>query len=379
MRVTGSLLFFLLATALPVSAAVPKVKVLIGKSLKDVLVHGTDLKQMIPAKKLYREFAGRQTVNFNCRISKNIILPEKPLLVASVTSPTGLVGWGEKRFRGELQLVAGPTAQQRGCDLVNLVPMDSYISSLLAKEMNAEWPIEALKAQAVVARSYALARMKPGSDGELWHLESSEKNQVSGNFYDTTARTDTAARETEGEVLTDNIGRPVEGFFHSKCGGNTLRPEQVWSGSVDGYRNVECPFCHKYGKKSWDETLSKDYFAKLLSKAVTRYQSTPVSLKAQELTFVHDIPTSSEIRFYQGNKLHKVKKSWLRNLAGRDQFPSHNFRVLESAHGMRVEGRGYGHGVGLCQLGALELAKRGYGYRAILQHYFPSMNIKRIW
>src|SRR5690606_672862 len=118
------------------------------------------------------------------------------------------------------------------------------------------------------------------------------------------------------------------------------------------------------------------YFAKLLSKTISRYGDKPVAIRPQELTFVHDIATNSELRFYQGNQQYKVRKSWLRNMGGREQFPSHNFRVLDTGSGLRVQGSGYGHGVGMCQLGALELAKRGYSYRAILQHYFPGHAVK---
>ncbi len=378
MRWTGSLLTLALLTG-QVFASVPQVKVLIGKSLKDVVVHGMDLRQTIPAKKLYRQFQGSKTVNFNCRVGSRVNLPQKSQLIASVTSPTGLVGWEKKRFRGELQLVAGPEVARRGCDLVNLIPMDDYISSLLAKEMRADWPLEALKAQAVVARSYALSKMHPAPGGGPWHLESSEKNQVSGDFHDTTTHTDRAARETEGEVLADNALRPVEGFFHSKCGGHTVRPDQVWSGSVDGYKGVECPFCHKHGMKSWEENIPKANFVALLNRAINRYGSKPVSLKSDQLTIVTDSPRKTELRIYQGNDLHVIRKSWLRNLAGRETFPSHHFRVSDVGGKLKVQGDGFGHGVGLCQLGALELAKRGYGYRAILQHYFPELKVRRLW
>jgi stage II sporulation protein D len=378
-RLTGSLFIYALFFSASICAAVPNVKVLIGKSLKDIVVNGTDLRQTIPAKKLSREFHGHQTVNFNCRLAKRVALPNKPLLIASVSSPTGLVGWEEKRFRGELQLVAGPDAAYKGCDLVNLVPMDTYISSLLAKEMRADWPIEALKAQAVVARSYALAKMRPSMDNGAWDLESSEKNQVSGNFYDTTPSTDLAARVTEGEVLADSDNKPVEGFFHSKCGGKTLRPDQVWIGSVEGYKSVDCPFCHKHGKKSWKQKLSKSYIAQLLSRTISKYTNTNVRVDSRNLTIVNDRASNSSLKFYQGSKLHTVRKSWLRNMAGRDQLPSHNFQISESSQGVKIEGEGFGHGVGMCQLGAMELAKRGYSYKAILQHYFPGLNVSRIW
>jgi stage II sporulation protein D len=245
--------------------------------------------------------------------------------------------------------------------------------------MRADWPIEALKAQAVVARSYALAKLNPQRSTLPWHLDSSDKNQVSGSFYDTTAATDRAAQATKGEVLADRLGKPVEGFFHSKCGGHTLRPDQVWSGNVEGYRGVTCPYCHKHGKAAWREKVSKEKFADLLSRAITRYGERPVRVAARELTLVGDAPHRSELRVYSGNELHVVKKSWLRNLAGRELFPSHRFTLADQGPYLSLSGEGLGHGVGLCQLGALELAKRGYDYRAILQHYFPEFKITRVW
>ncbi len=375
MRFTGSLAILVACLTSAHGANAPHIKVLIGKSLKDVVVHGTDLRQTLPGKKLERTFRGRQTVNFNCRLGSRVAMPSRPLLIAAVTSPTGLVGWEQRRYRGELHLVAGAQAAQKGCDLVNLVPMETYISSLLAKEMRADWPMEALKAQAVAARSYALAKLP----GELpWHLESSEKDQVSGSFFDTTPRTDEAARGTEGEVLVGPNGRPVAGFFHSKCGGKTLRPDQVWSGSVEGYRGVDCPFCHRHGKRGWDQRWEKGAFARLLAKSSAQGRPTRV-FPGDALTLVNDANANSELRFYDGNQLKVVRKSWVRNAAGRDFFPSHYFRVVDDGSHVRVQGEGFGHGVGMCQLGAFELARRGYGYRDILQHYFPGLQVKKVW
>lgn len=374
---TGSLFTIFLTSA--TWASVPQVKVLIGKSLKDVVVTGTDLRQSIPSRKLFRQFDGAQTVNFNCRLKSSATLPDKNQLVASVTSPTGLVGWEDKKFRGELHLVAGPNAQKDGCSLVNLISMEHYLSSLLAKEMRSDWPIEALKAQAVVARSYALAKMQPQLNSGVWHLESSEKDQVSGSFHDTTARTDLATKQTEGEILVDQNNRAVMGFFHSKCGGHTFRPEQIWSNQVEGYKQVQCPFCHKHGKKAWKNQMKKSQLASLLGRTLTRYGEEPVQFSADQLTFVTDQPLKSEIRFYHGNKLHTVKKSWLRNIAGRELLPSTNFQMNSSSDTIKVSGQGFGHGVGMCQLGAFELAQRGYGYKEILQHYFPNLKVSRNW
>lgn len=378
---TVSLLLLLSSlTWTSVRAGVPQVKVLIGKSLKDVVVHGLDLRQNIPARKVYRQFEGQKTVNFSCRLNSQVQVPQRDQMIASVTSPTGLVGWENKRFRGELQLVAGPKAAEEGCNLVNLISMEHYISSLLAKEMRSDWPVEALKAQAVVARSFALQKMKEQSiEVNNWHLESSEKDQVSGSFHDTTESTDRAARETQGEVLVDQMQKPVVGFFHSKCGGKTFKPEQVWSNPVVGYQSVDCPFCHKHGMKNWDNTLAKSHLATLLGKTLTRYGDKPIKISADALTFVPDSESRTDLRFYSGNRMFVMKKSHLRHVAGRELFPSINFKLLAQAHGVSIKGQGFGHGVGMCQLGAFELARRGYGYREIIQHYFPNHGVRKIW
>lgn len=384
MRNTGCYIllnFCFMATAI---GAVPQVKVLIGRSLKDVIVHGTDLQQSNPIQKVSRTFQGRQTVNFNCRLGKKkIAMPDHPLLIASVSSPTGLVGWEDKRYRGELHLVAGSEAATKGCDLVNLVPMETYISSLLAKEMHADWPIEALKAQAVAARSYAMIKINNNlpehAQALPWHLESSEKNQVSGSFFDTTPQTDLAARETEGEVLAGASGATVPGFYHSKCGGRTLKPDQVWSASVEGYRAVDCPFCHKHGRKSWSKRIHKSEFTSVMRRSLERYEGVQSRATPTSLTFVHDLPGNADFRVYEGNQLRILRKNWFRNFLGREQLPSNHFRVIDEGNNVKVTGDGYGHGVGLCQMGALELAKRGYSYKAILQHYFPGLKIKKIW
>lgn len=92
-----------------------------------------------------------------------------------------------------------------------------------------------------------------------------------------------------------------------------------------------------------------------------------------------DSTENSEIRLYVGDRLHIIKKSYLRNLAGRELLPSNNFVMTMKNEKIHVKGQGYGHGVGLCQLGALELAKRGYNYRQILSHYFPRHKMKKAY
>jgi stage II sporulation protein D len=361
-------------------ATVPTVKVLIAKSLKKIMVEGMDLQKTIHVQKRSQQYQGRKIISFNCIPKVPIAkLPKNPLLVASLSSPTGLVSWGKNKYQGELQLLANPA--QESCDLVNSISLEAYITTLLSKEMNGAWPVEALKAQAVAARTYALERVKRtgtvSADDRLYHLESSEKDQVSGTFLDITDKTLQASRETEGEVLLGPSGKMAPVFFHSKCGGRTLRPDQVWGGVEEGYRSVECKFCQKTGMKDWDQKIRNGKLVGMIDRVLKRYYAEDFG--GGELRVMNDSLLNSEIRLYAGDRLHIIKKSYLRNLAGREMLPSNHFIVTQKNGEVEVKGSGYGHGVGLCQLGALELAKRGYDYRQILSHYFPRHRMKKVY
>lgn len=378
---TGCCALFLLLMA-SANAAVPDVKVLIAKSLKNILVEGMDLQKTIHAQKKTQQYAGRKSISFNCqpsRLRSKNNLQAKPLLVASLSSPTGLISWGKVKYQGQLQLLTNPGHES--CDLVNLIPMEAYLTTLLSKEMNGTWPVEALKAQAVAARTYAYDRIKKGmgveSQEKLYHIESSEKDQVSGNFLDVTNKTLQAAKETEGEILVGPSGKIAPAFFHSKCGGKTLRPDQVWGGVEEGYRSVNCTFCQKTGMKDWKHQLKGQKLTSMVDQVLKRYYSDEVH--GSDIRLMPDSLENSELRLYVGDRLHIIKKSYIRNLAGRETLPSNNFIMAQKNNEVYVKGQGYGHGVGLCQLGALELAKRGYDYRQILSFYFPRHKMRKAY
>lgn len=357
-------------------AAVPELKVLIGKSLKQVVVEGMDLKKTIHTQHKSQQYNGRKIISFNCMPPKSrgqAAMMRDPLLVASLSSPTGLISWGQQKYQGELQLLA--SSNKESCDLVNSVSLEAYITTLLSKEMNGTWPVEALKAQAVAARTYAFDRLK--AHEKLYHLESSEKDQVSGTFFDITEKTLQAARETNGEILVSPSGRVAPVFFHSKCGGRTLRPDQVWGGVEEGYRSVECPFCQKTGMKDWSKNIRPRTLTNMLDKVLKRYYAD--QLVEGEVKLMPDSLKNSELRLYAGDRLHIIKKSYLRNMTGREILPSNNFIMQMKNNEFHVKGHGYGHGVGLCQLGALELAKRGYNYQQILSFYFPRHKMKKAY
>jgi len=368
----------------------PKIKVRVQKSLKNVFITGTDLKRKFHPNNTMRTFKGRKAIRFNCNNLQGASSFQKPTLLASLGSSTGLISLSKEKYKGLLHVVT--SLGNDSCDVVHETPLDTYISSLLSREMNSAWPVEALKAQAIAARSYAIHKMRSGQVRKeaghetYYHLESSEKHQVSGSYFDANLNTEMAAEMTKGLVLVDSKGSVAPVFFHAKCGGKTLRPDQVWINSVRNYQSVLCPYCKDHGSRDYDNTFSLAQVKRFLSWGVRKRQMNPhiKSHLGEDFKIVPDKKFSRKFRFYLGDKMFSIKKSLFRRYFGRVKVPSNNFSATLEDSGkanirLRLKGSGLGHGVGMCQLGALDLADRGWDYKRILAHYFPGHELQKIY
>ena len=365
--------------------AIPVVSVRIGSKLKNIHVTGMDLKRHLLFANDLKTYTGKKTVKFNCQTFTTLNKERnKPILLATLESPTGLLSYENTKYQGVFKVVTNPKGDS--CDIINDVPMEAYISSLLTKEMNPKWPLEALKAQAVAARSYAYHKMlsqqvtKELGNEAFYDLESSEKHQVGGAFFDSTESTMLAAEQTKGEVLTTEGGaiRPV--FFHAKCGGKTIRPDQVWNNVEPGYQGVNCPFCHDIGPKGWTKTVSMDrmksFFRWAQEKNLLREK---MDGSVNSVVLVPDSIDKSTVNFYVNERPFIIEKATIRRYFGRVLFPSNSFSVSMRDGGLIINGEGLGHGVGMCQMGAFALAKRGWSYKRILVHYFPGHYLKKMY
>ncbi|MGZ3790326.1 MAG: SpoIID/LytB domain-containing protein [Bacteriovorax sp.] len=364
---------------------VPIVSVRVGKALRNILVTGFDLKRHLFFNNDVKTYSGKKTVKFNCETFTTLNKQRnKPILLATLESPTGLLSYGNDKYQGMFKVITNPKGDS--CDIVNEIPMEAYISSLLTKEMNPKWPIEALKAQAVAARTYALHKIrtqqvtKELGNEAYYDLESSEKHQVAGNFFDVTRSTNEASLETKGEVLTTESGQIHPIFFHAKCGGRTLRPDQVWHNREEGYQSVNCPFCHNIGPKSWSNSITlsrlKSFF---LWASEQGYIKERIDGDLSSIVLVPDGIDKFTVNFYINDRPYIIEKAVLRKYFGRVFFPSNSFSLQKSGESIVVTGEGLGHGVGLCQMGAFAMAMQGWSYKKILSHYFPGHVLKKLY
>ncbi len=391
MRMVPLFFFFFLSisqAALPPKSyenIIPRVRVKVASALQKVLVSGFDIKKVLFVNSTKTSYPGRKGIKFNCdKISKifKTDRSNRPILLASLNSPTGLISFEDQKFQGKLNILANK--DKNNCDVVNEINMEDYISGLLAKEMNKEWPVEALKAQAVAARSYAVYKMiskqvsKQAGHNVHYDLESSEKHQVAGDFFDTNEITYKASKGTEGEVLVTTNGKLVPIFFHAKCGGKTLRPEQVWENTVSGYQKRDCPYCHNHGSKTWSSQLTIKQL-RLFVSWLKKKKHIQVYQDSAKIRFAHDSLNKDTVRLYHGDQFFILNKSMFRRYFGRKLFPSNNFKLYQKGNNLALTGEGLGHGVGLCQLGALDMAQMGWDYKKILSYYFPKHKLEKIY
>jgi len=262
------------------------------------------------------------------------------------------------------------TRNKRGLyRLVNELDLEDYVRAVVGFEMNPGWNLEALKAQAVTARTYVLYRksMETCEDYDLCSTVNSQMFKGDAITKDGPAR---AAKETEGLVLYYG-GRLAEAVYHSSCGGLTEDSFAVWNNAPPYLQATKCDCRKQSPYASWTRVFSVSELERLLKGAGYRadgIRSVEVSRKSGTgRAAVVSVETASKRLDINGNEFRKA--------LGYSRLPSTLFVVAHTAGGFEFKGRGSGHGVGMCQWGAKVMAENGRGFREILAHYYPKAKL----
>jgi len=345
-------------------------------SAKTVKVSGSNLKRRFILTGEVKQFTGNKSISFYCdKFLQRNKISKDPFLIASISSKSNVLVINKHRYEGVAYLLANPT--KRNCDIILKTGFEGYLSSVLAKEMNAKWPLEALKAQAIAARTYALFKMKKNVN-QPFDMEGSEKDQVIGHILDKTHKTDRAVLETSGMVLLNKQNKIIPAFFHAECGGRLVKPGEVWDNHIKGFSHKASIFCRKRKNRyTWKYSLPNSKFFKFL-RWLRKKGRISFSGNLKKVKIRNDSYSSSVLYIKTKNNDIRIKKTWLRNYLGRFKINSTNYRFKLGKNRIYFNGRGRGHGVGLCQLGALKMAKSGYNYKQILKYYFSGFKISDI-
>lgn len=272
-------------------------------------------------------------------------------------------------YRGVVEI----TSSDQGLLVVNELPLEEYLVGLINCEISSQWPIEAVKAQAVVARTYAVYQREARKNG-LYQLESSVLDQVYAGCDIEDSRADRAVKETAGEVLTYD-GNVIQAFYHSSCGGHTESAENVWGHALPYLKGVECKYCKNAPSVKWAQTLPLRRIEALLRSAgyrVTGLRDIAAGPRDESGRLRDVVLTTARARML-------VPGTKFRMAVGSTVIKSTNFEVRVEGADAVFNGVGYGHGVGLCQWGAKQRAADGFNYREILSYYYPGTKLVKLY
>lgn len=313
----------------------------------------------------------------------------------ATAAPTPTVVWSGKRYRGVLAFVAVDTAIL----IVNRLPLESYLRGVVPLELGVRSPNEsaALEAQAIAARSYTVVRMREAVAAP-YDLTSGAFDQVYGGIDAEHPLADAAVDATAGLVLMYD-GKVVRAPYHSTCGGQTIASTEAWSGvrdegflrGVSDAREGGGAWCDISPRFRWERTLDR----RALDDAVSRY----VRAHGAGLLVAGGAVRSARIeaRTRSGRVASLVLETdgGAMRLAGtemrttlrsaRGEILNSTYFSLEPVIGrdgrlmqLTLRGTGNGHGVGMCQWGAIGRARAGYDVRSILSAYYPGTVLARL-
>ena len=266
---------------------------------------------------------------------------------------------------------------------VEEVPLEEYICNVVSGEMPADYELEALKAQAIVARTYTMYKINHKKHDEADICDSSSCCQAWISKEDRLAKWDESKREenwnkivqcvndTKGKIIMYN-NEPINAFFHANSGGSTEIPKEVWGGENFPYLQV-VQTAGEEGDNQYSSEVSYS-FDELINKLKEKYNDIKIDFNNDDEVKVLEYTDSGRVRTIKfGN--HELSGVEVRTLLG---LKSANFSITKSENKISFSVKGYGHGVGMSQTGADSMAKEGKNAEEIIHHFYTNVEIKSL-
>jgi SpoIID/LytB domain protein len=258
------------------------------------------------------------------------------------------------------------------------VELEDYVRGVLAAESSVETELEALKAQAIVSRTFALKNQQRHKDDgydfcSLTHCQRYVQQLAEHNK----ALILQASDQSSGQVLRDDRKQIADVYFHAACGGRTTDLEAVWGAPSPSYlRSVNDDYCTTMSHKSWSQQIP----AKDLLRALASNERSNVGSQIENIIITkRDASGRAEFITLEGQRRKQVR-GWefaliVNRVLGWNMLKSARFEVIRNGNGFSFRGSGFGHGIGLCQEGAHVMARRGMSAKQIIAQYLPGAKL----
>lgn len=279
---------------------------------------------------------------------------------------TGYVSVNKRIYRGKINLIAGDGRLL----VVNELSLEDYLRGVINNEVAHYWPMEALKAQAIIARTYALYQ-KQFTKNKYFDLTNDVYSQVYGGRTAERWRTNRAVDLTRAKILTFQ-GNLFPAYYHATCAGKTEDALELWKVDLPPLKGVVCGFCADSPHFRWQARLAiEEMKDKLLKKGFAVDDISEI-----EITRLTASGRVSALKMQGKNTVIEITAKDFRQALGPDVIRSLNFTIRIISGIAYIDGLGWGHGVGLCQWGMYRMAEDGYKHMQILEYYFPQSKLE---
>ncbi len=271
------------------------------------------------------------------------------------------------QYRGELRIAKSARGD---VDVINVLDVEAYLYGVVPKEMSPQWPLEALKAQAIAARTYVLYQKGKNKDRD-YDVIATTASQVYGGAGSESAMSNQAVDETRGVVLLYE-GQLALTYFHANSGGMTEEARRVWSADVPYLKMVRDDYSAKAPGCSWKLSLNVDNI-----RAALNMKGLDVG-RIERLMPVDISPSGrvTKIKIFHGGKESVLTGNDFRLKTDPTQVKSTLFTMTNEGDEIHFKGKGSGHGVGMSQWGAYIMAREGFSYGDILKHYYYGVELR---
>ncbi len=274
-----------------------------------------------------------------------------------------------RRYRGSLLI------RQKGkfLQVINELLLEEYLYGVIKWEISPDWPLVAVAAQVIAARTYALKKLETSlPKNQDYHLLSTEDDQVYGGVESEDPRVRKAVDSTRGKVIIHE-GELINAYYNACCGGYTASSADVWGEPFPYLEARDDPFCKDSPHYDWEWKVEAGKLRELLREKELSldklYQIQPLSFDQSGRV--------KELRIHHRGGEKYLKGTEFRRLVGYDNIKSTLFKVVRYARYFIFTGKGSGHGVGMCQWGVRGMAEKGYSTREILQFYYPGTTVEQ--
>lgn len=293
-----------------------------------------------------------------------------------------------RNYRGEMEFRLLP----EGITVVNELPLEEYLYGVLPREMPASWPVEAQKAQAVAARSYAVAKLGTyRSYG--FDVLATQMSQVYGGYDSEHTNSTRAVNETRGQFVLYRA-KPIEAFFHSSSGGFIEDSRDVWTEAREYLKGKADPYDRNEAHYNWTVEYSQEQLVKRLTDRKGYYnrpgQPEKVFSRVDDIEVLEKTSTGTRVKKIRITGLDAEKKPISAEVSNADSvrvvlgLKSALFSIKKETDAdkklnrVTITGSGFGHGLGMSQYGAYGMAGKGYNYQDILKYYYINSEVGSI-